>query len=252
MRQVQLTWNVPATLVRMCSARRSSSATSSFERDRIAGELREAEIADRGAEVEQPRDDRGLPGIGGGFLVEPAQPVGEADRKRPADQRAHALAGAAGPRRSGSRISSAQDRARRTTKLNSTSGCCCGIARRQRHLPARERLPQHRPEIGDLRAERAPRRLALQVDDQIGLRAAGQSRTTGGSRRTARCAASRPGARCGRRCAPMNSTGWFCKFCPTPGQVGAHLDAERTQVRRRARCRSASAASATGCRRRTG
>ena len=22
----------------------------------------------------------------------------------------------------------------------------------------------------------------------------------------------------GRRCAPMNSTGWFCRFCPTPGR----------------------------------
>ena len=63
-----------------------------------------------------------------------------------------------------------------STKLNSTSGYCCGSRDVERDLAARERFPQHRPEIGDLRAERAPGRLALQVDDQIGLRAARQPR----------------------------------------------------------------------------
>ena len=36
---------------------------------------------------------RGLPGVRGGLLIEPAQPVGEAHRKRAAGEGAHAIGG---------------------------------------------------------------------------------------------------------------------------------------------------------------
>src|SRR3954465_8515175 len=59
----------------------------------VSRELREAEVTDRGTQIKQSSDDGGVPRIRGGFLVEPAQSVGEADRKRPPNQRPHALRG---------------------------------------------------------------------------------------------------------------------------------------------------------------
>ena len=57
-------------LVRMCSEKRAIVCREFAERHRVAGQLREAEVADRGVQIEQPRDDRGRPGICRGLLIE--------------------------------------------------------------------------------------------------------------------------------------------------------------------------------------
>ena len=132
--------------------------------------------ASAGTMIGQPGDGLRLHRVGGGLLVELAQPVGELHREGHAAHRAHLVIG--------QHLDRQPEADHQALQIELVAGevhldqrLLPVIGRAQRHAAAPHRLPQRRREIGDPRAERAPRGLALHVDVHVG-RAGSPARRT--------------------------------------------------------------------------